>query len=263
MKKIYKKISLVMVLVLCITLLGNKFITKDIMAKGIKLSVKSKTIQTGERFFVTVKNAKSRIKVSVSKKKIIKVKKTKKNRYRIIGLKAGKTVITFKVGKKKYKCKVTVKKKQPIVIPQPTTEKTTERVTEKPTEKPTEEPTEKPTEEQTGKIPETTVHTHYYKNEIERKDPTCCANGYLIYQCDCGKTKKEALNATGKHKSSSWIIGSGATSKEEGMRYKQCILCHMVLEREVIPKLPNVPLETNGNMGEDNEDQINVGGAFQ
>lgn len=239
MKKIYKKIALAMVLVLCITVLGNKFITKDIMAKSVKLSVKSKTIQTGGKFFVTVKNTKSKIKITVSKKKIVKVKKTKKNRYRITGLRAGKVTIAFKVGKKKYKCKVIVKKKQPIIIPQPATEKPTE------------------------KIPETTVHTHYYKNEIERKEPTCGVNGYVIYQCDCGKTKKEALNAIGKHKPSAWIIGKSATSKEEGMKYKECILCHMVLEREVIPKLPNEQIETGGNIGEDNDEQIDVGGAFQ
>lgn len=243
MKKIYKKIALIMVLVLGVTLLGNEITTKNIMAKGVKLSVKSKTIQTGEKFFITVKNTKSKIKVTVSKKKIVKIKKTKKNRYRVIGLKAGKVTITFKAGKKKYKCKVTVKKKRPVVMPQHTTEK----ITEKPTEK----------------MPEITVHAHYYKNEIERKEPTCGVNGYVIYQCDCGETKKEALNATGKHNSSAWIIGKSATSKEEGMRYKECILCHMVLEREVIPKLPNEQLETGENIGEDNEDQIDVGGAFQ
>ena len=148
-KQSYKNIFSVMAIVLCMSLLGSTIMTKDVPAKTVKLSVKSKTITVGKSFRVTVKNAKKTIKVTLSKKKIVKVKKIKKNKYKVTGLKAGSVTITFKVGKKKYKCKVKVKKKQNVIPTQP-----------KPVEKPT-EPVTQP--------PEGTKHIHRYTKVIEEK----------------------------------------------------------------------------------------------
>lgn len=236
---LYKKISVAMIIVLCTTLFGNSIMTKDVSAKTVKLSVKSKTITVGKSFNVTVKNAKTKIKVTLSKKKIVKVKKTKKNKYKVTGLKAGTVTITFKVGKKKYKCKVKVKKKQ--------------NVTPAPTEKPTEPITQKPEE---------TTHIHHYTNEIEVKEPECGTAGYIIYQCECGMTRKETLTPTVEHQLSTWIIDKMPTFTEAGSKHKECILCHSVVESETIPMLPNEPLETGGDKTDENDEQIDVGDAF-
>lgn len=74
---------------------------------------------------------------------------------KVKGKKAGKATITAKIGKKKYKCKITVKKKtasKPTTKPteQPTT-KPADQPTTKPVEQPTEQPTAKPTEQPTEK----------------------------------------------------------------------------------------------------------------
>ena len=79
----------------------------------IKLSATKKTIKAKKSFVLKIsKLAKGdRIKaVKSGKTKIVKVKKLKGNKYRIIGKKKGKAVITVKLKSgKKAKCKVTVK----------------------------------------------------------------------------------------------------------------------------------------------------------
>lgn len=69
------------------------------------------TIRKGKSMIVTLNGSKTAGKISVSKKKIIKVKKIKKNKWRVTGVKAGKTKLTIKAKKKKYIYTVTVKKK--------------------------------------------------------------------------------------------------------------------------------------------------------
>ena len=85
-------------------------------AKKPKLSKSKLTITAGKTATLTVKNANKKVKWSISKKKIAKItnKSGKKSeKVEIKGLKSGKTVVTAKVGKKKVKCKVTVKKQKP------------------------------------------------------------------------------------------------------------------------------------------------------
>ena len=85
-------------------------------AKKPKLSKSKLTITAGKTATLTVKNAKKKVKWSIRKKKIAKItnKSGKKNeKVEIKGLKKGKTVVTAKVGKKKVKCKITVKKQKP------------------------------------------------------------------------------------------------------------------------------------------------------
>ncbi len=85
-------------------------------AKKPKLSKSKLTITAGKTATLTVKNAKKKVKWSIRKKKIAKItnKSGKKNeKVEIKGLKKGKTVVIAKVGKKKVKCKITVKKQKP------------------------------------------------------------------------------------------------------------------------------------------------------
>lgn len=77
-------------------------------AKKTKLSKKKATVTIGTPLTLTVKKSKAdtkkKVKWSSSKKSIASVNKSGK----IVAKKPGKTTITAKVGKKKYKCKVTV-----------------------------------------------------------------------------------------------------------------------------------------------------------
>ena len=117
-------------------------------AKKTQLNKKSVTIQIGKTVTLKLKNAPKgkKIKWTSSKKKVAVVN----GKGRVQGKSAGKAKITAKVGKKKYTCTVTVKKKekpQQVTAEAPTTQTVTEApaTTEIPT---TEAPTtEAPTTE--------------------------------------------------------------------------------------------------------------------
>lgn len=239
----YNKKVIVMAIMLCFILISGEITTKIVPAKPIKISVKSKKITQGKSFRITVKNTKKKVKVSLSKKKIVKVKKLKKNRYKVTGLRSGKVVITFKIGKKKYKCRVTVKKKA-------------SRPNAAPTEKQT-------TAEPSTTVPLTTTHVHKYTEEIEVKQPICGTEGYIIYQCQCGKTHKEILNPTVAHKLTGWIIDKKPTYTETGLKHKECLMCYAIVEQETIPKLPSQPLENGGEKTDDNDETVDVGDGFR
>ncbi len=109
MKKALKMIALSMVL-----FVGGAFVLPTQMgtieshaAAKMQISKKTATITKGKTLKLRIKNAKGKkIRWFSSKKKIATVKKGK-----VTAKKAGKTTITAKVGKKKFRCKVTVKKR--------------------------------------------------------------------------------------------------------------------------------------------------------
>lgn len=80
-------------------------------AAKTKLNKKKITIKVGKTKKLKIKNLKGKkVKWKTSNKSVVKIKKTKKkNMVQLKGKKAGTATITAKVGKKKYKCKVTVK----------------------------------------------------------------------------------------------------------------------------------------------------------
>lgn len=73
-----------------------------------KISSKKITLTVGQSKTLKVKNIKKKVKWSSSKKAVATVSKKGK----VVAKKAGSATITAKVGKKKYKCKVTVKNKE-------------------------------------------------------------------------------------------------------------------------------------------------------
>ncbi len=78
-------------------------------AKGkTKLNVTKKTVYVGKTYTVKLLNNKKKVKWSVSNKKIKIVKKTKKYA-KIKAVKKGTVYLKARVGKKTYKCRVTVK----------------------------------------------------------------------------------------------------------------------------------------------------------
>lgn len=102
MKKI-AKIILIAMLTLTMTPLANT------QAKTkIKLSKTSISIQKGKTYTLKIKGTKKKVKWSTSKKSIATV--TQKGK--VTAKKTGNAVITAKIGKKKYKCKVKVYQKK-------------------------------------------------------------------------------------------------------------------------------------------------------
>lgn len=78
-------------------------------APKVKLSSTKKTIEVGKTVKISLKNNKKKVEWSVSNGKIKIVKKT--NKYaKIKAIKKGTATLKAKVGKKTYKCKITVKK---------------------------------------------------------------------------------------------------------------------------------------------------------
>ena len=134
-------------------------------APKTKLNKKFATIYVGGTIKLKVTNSKVKVKWITSNKKVAVVKKGK-----VTGKKAGKAVITAKVRKKAYKCKITVKSKTSNNMPseaevttkkqdsnvkpkETTTVKQAEQITTKHVEETTkiqtEQPTTKPAEETT------------------------------------------------------------------------------------------------------------------
>ena len=153
MVKLKKLCAIVLVIVLAFSVTPDSVFA----AKKAKISKTKATIYVGKTIKLKVKNNKKKVKWSTSNKKVAKVSKKGK----VKGIKAGKATITAKVGKKAYKCKITVKKKtnkksnikKPVIKPaesettvEPTTksEQTTTTVPETTTSEPTTKP-EQPT----------------------------------------------------------------------------------------------------------------------
>lgn len=109
-KNVAKSAMVAMALLLCVGLASN---TAE-AAKKVKISKTKLTLKVGQSKTLTVKNLgkknKKKLKWSSNKKKVATVSKKGK----VKAKKAGTAKITAKVGKKKYTCKVTVKKKKKV-----------------------------------------------------------------------------------------------------------------------------------------------------
>ena len=109
MKRLIKSLAIVMVIALTVTCVLN------VNAKTKpKLNKKKVSIYVGNTVKLKMKNTKKKVKWSSSKKSVATVSK----KGVVKGKKAGKATITAKIGKKRWTCKVTVKKK-PSLPPTP------------------------------------------------------------------------------------------------------------------------------------------------
>lgn len=97
-------------LAFCLLATAAPAMNADAKAKP-KLNKKKITIKVGKTKKLKIKNLKGKkVKWKTSNKKVVKIKKTKKKTVvKLKGKKAGTVTVTAKIGKKKYKCKVTVK----------------------------------------------------------------------------------------------------------------------------------------------------------
>lgn len=112
MRKSSRILSMFMSFVLVFTMLYGMNVNAAAKSKLNKTKV---TIKVGQTVKLKVKSNKKKVKWSSKNKKVATVSKAGK----VKGKKQGKTYIIAKVGKKKYKCRVIVKKN--IVNPVPTT----------------------------------------------------------------------------------------------------------------------------------------------
>lgn len=104
MKKLFK-----LFFVLLLTGAMSISTVKQVDAAGVKLSAKKATVCVSRNFVLTLKNTKVSAKAKASNSKI-KIKKIKKNTWKITGKKPGKATVTVKVNRKTYKCTIKVKK---------------------------------------------------------------------------------------------------------------------------------------------------------
>ena len=108
MKKIKKGFALFLVFVMAVSVIPQSAFAAK---KKVKLSKKAVTVAVGESVKIQLKNNKKKVKWSItSGKKNVTLSKKKKTSVVIKGKKAGKAKVQAKIGKKKYICKVTVKK---------------------------------------------------------------------------------------------------------------------------------------------------------
>lgn len=111
MKKSIKTLFLMLPVLLMVsictpvsTLYNNDMQIVEAAKKKVKLNSSKKTLLKGKKFQLKLKNNRKKIKWSSSKKSVATVNKKGK----VTAKKTGKAIITAKVGKKKYKCKITV-----------------------------------------------------------------------------------------------------------------------------------------------------------
>ncbi len=98
-------LSIVLTLGMPIIMPFTDVITAVEAATKVKLNKTKATIYVGKSVQLKIKGTKSKVKWTSNKKSVAKVSSNGK----VTGKKAGKAVITAKVGKKKYKCNITVK----------------------------------------------------------------------------------------------------------------------------------------------------------
>lgn len=72
---------------------------------------------------------------------------------------------------------------------------------------------------------------HDFSTEIERVEPTCTTDGYVVYQCECGQTNKVELSATG-HTEFVTINAKAPTCTQAGWTEEIiCSVCNETLQK--------------------------------
>lgn len=121
--------------------------------QAAKLNKTSLTLVKGKTYTLKLKGTKKKATWKTKNKKIAKLSNKKKSSVKIKAVKAGKTTVTAKVGKKTYKCKVTVVNKKKTSVSETKTnpdnkdsqssDKKDEQLADKPSADKTEQTSEK------------------------------------------------------------------------------------------------------------------------
>ena len=115
MKRIGKKLLVAITMIFTLSMIAPEVTpittATTVEAASVKLNYSKLTLYKGQKKQLKIKGTKKKAKWSSNKKSVVSVDKKGK----ITAKKKGTAVITAKVGKKNYKCKVTVKVKKKIV----------------------------------------------------------------------------------------------------------------------------------------------------
>ena len=113
MKQNKKQVQAICIKLLLLFLCTTMLLCVPIFA-GVKLSKKKVTIEVGKKYTLNVTGTKKKVKWTIGNKKLIslKTKGAKKRTAVITGKKVGTCYVTAKIGKKKLRCRITVKKKE-------------------------------------------------------------------------------------------------------------------------------------------------------
>lgn len=174
--------------------------------QAAKLNKTSLTLQKGKTYTLKLQGSKKKATWKTKNKKIASLSNKKKTSVKIKAVKAGKTTITAKVGKKTYKCKVTVvnptAKKNDKDTPGTDADKTDEQTTDATTEEKTEKtPAKKKVWIITkwGEI----VYTPVYVNKRSQWECTC---GYKTEDSDA--FDKHHINHILKEEPCAWRVNT-------------------------------------------------------
>ncbi len=109
--KTWKKVLPKWLAVICLILACSMTIgAREAQAKSVKLSATKKTLNVGKSFTLKLKNYKGKkLSWTYNNTSVISLKKQSGAKFKVTAKNPGKSVITIKAGKKKYKCTVTVK----------------------------------------------------------------------------------------------------------------------------------------------------------
>lgn len=105
MKKIFSFLIVLFAVMVSTLTFSSTTQMNNVQAAKVKISKKKATVYVGYTVQLRIKGTKKKVKWSSSNKKVASVDKTGE----VDAKKPGKATITGKVGKKKYKCKITVK----------------------------------------------------------------------------------------------------------------------------------------------------------
>ena len=82
----------------------------------------------------------------------------------------------------------------------------------------------------TTDAPETTVHTHSYTSSVTA--PTCTAEGFTTYTCECGDSYTDTPVAATGHTFGEWKTTKAATCLATGVETRTCSVCGATENRD-------------------------------
>ncbi len=86
----------------------------------------------------------------------------------------------------------------------------------------------------------TSAHTCSY-TKSSTVAATCTAQGYTIYKCSCGNTKKQDYTSALGHNAGNWVVITEATTTSTGLQRKSCTRCGITMEEQIIDKTVEDP----------------------
>ena len=96
----------------------------------------------------------------------------------------------------------------------------------------------------------TPSHIHSYKKSTVK--PTCTAQGYTTYACECGDSYISDYVPAKGHTEGEWVVTRPATEAAKGEKTLYCSECHAVIRTGEIPRLNPADKKVRGVSVEDN-----------